>query len=137
VTPDDIRQLLFHAAAVRMPRLDGQSATQTRIGMVEDYLNLTAITRGELEEARLHTYAAMAKLHDEWDTIEGWETALRRSGSRITQQDVVEAKASLRPDLHDAIKDAKWLIRRLSEQIERLRVDDAAASRLYTMITGG
>lgn len=136
MTADTIREVLHAAAARHMPRLTQAASQPDRVASIEDYLNETAVLRDQLEEGRLHVHDAMRVLVEEWDALEGWETALPPRRER-TQRDIVDAKRKMRPELYGAIEDAKWLVRRLSEQIHRLEVDDANASRQYTVATGG
>lgn len=137
MTLEEIKATLFDAAKVRMPRFGPDQAPRERIELLEDYLNLTAVTRAELDEARLCAHAAVKALSDEWDAIQGWGMHLPGNG-RHTQADVDRAKAEIRPDLAGAVKDARWLVSRLTEQIDRLSRmgDDQVASRIYTLISG-
>jgi hypothetical protein len=137
VTLDEIRIVLHHSATVRMPRFEADATGRERVEMLEDYLNLTAVTRAELEEARLCAHAAHKDLADQWEAIKGYGMHLP-NGSRHSQADVTSAKAEIRPELHAALNEVKWLIARLTEQIDRLSHmgDDQVASRLYTLITG-
>lgn len=131
---DEVRLALFEAAKLRFPRLRELSSRTARVEALEDYLVETAIARGQLEEARLYVHEALDRLMAEWDDIEGWEMQL---ANRRTQDDIRRAKKTIRPDLHDSIRAGKHVAARLSEQIRRLEGDDAAASRVYTMVTGG
>lgn len=137
MTLQEIRACLHAAAKVRMPRFTEDMTSRERVDALEDYLNLTAITRAELEEARLYAQAALRELSVQWDAIEGWEIHIRRRRSEMTRADVAAAKAECRPDLHAGLTEAKWLVDRLSEQIHRISGmgDDQVASRLYTVIT--
>lgn len=135
MTLEEIREALGRSARLRMTRFDERMSAQDRVDALEDHLNATAVARAELEEARMYAAGVAHKLGDEWDRIQGWETHLRRS--QPTQEDVRRAKREIRPDLHDAIREARFLVARLSEQIHRLEQDDTVASRLYTIITGG
>ena len=139
MTLDEIRRVLHSAAAVRMPRLTPEMGSRERVDALEDYLNLTAVTRGELEEARLYAQGALHALSGEWEAIEGWEAHLRRRRADVAQHEITAAKAEIRPDLHEGIRDAKFLVARLGEQIDRLSHmgDDQVASRIYTLITAG
>lgn len=139
MTLEEIRQRLHAAAAVRMPRFTEDMTSRERVDALEDYLNLTAVTRGELEEARLYALSALHALTRDIEGIEGWEVHLRRRRSDATQADVRAAKREIRPDLLDAVDEAKFLADRLAEQIDRLSKmgDDQVASRLYTLITAG
>lgn len=136
---EEIRATLHAAATVRMPRLTEEMSANEKVDALEDYLNLTAVTRGALEEARLYAQGALHELSREWEAIEGWEAHLRRRRPDAAQHEVTRAKAECRPDLHDGIRDAKWLVARLGEQIDRLSKmgDDQVASRLYTLLTAG
>lgn len=136
MTVDEARQVVYAAARLRLPRLKDLGGTQARVAALEDYLVETAIHRGELEEARLHLQDALGELLEQWDMIEGWQQ-LTPALSKRTQDDIRRAKRTCRPDLHEGIRVAKNVIARLCEQIRRLEKDDDAASRLYTMVTGG
>jgi hypothetical protein len=138
VSVDEIREVLTRAAAVRMPRFTPEMHSRERVEILEDYLNLTAVARGELEEARLWAHMALRDLTQEWDDIKGWGMHLQGNG-RHTKDDVVAAKREVRPELHDGIKEAKWLVERLTDQIDRIGArmgDDQVASRIYTLIAG-
>lgn len=139
MTLDEIRALLHRNAALRMPRFTPEMAPRERVDALEDYLNLVAIARAELEEARLCAQGAVQILQEEYDGIIGWDLHLRRRRADPTQAEVHAAKREARPDLVGALDDAKWLVARLGEQIHRLGAmgDDQIASRLYTLITSG
>jgi hypothetical protein len=138
VSPQEIRELLHEAAKVRMPRFTDEQTSRERVDLLEDYLNLTAVTRGELEEARLYAQGALRDLTVQFDAIVGWEIHVKRRRQDVTKHDVTVAKAEIRPDLHAGMLEARWLVDRLSEQIHRISGmgDDQVASRLYTVITG-
>lgn len=137
MTLDEIRTVLHSAAKVAMPRFTEDMSGRERVEALEDYLNLTAVTRAELDHARLYAHGALKDLGDEWDAIQGWGMHLSGNG-RHTQADVTAAKAEIRPDLHSAMKEAKWLVDRITEQIDRLSHmgDDQVASRIYSLISG-
>jgi hypothetical protein len=139
MTLDEIRDVLTRGAAVRMTRFTPDMGPRQKVELLEDYLNQTAVMRGELEEARLWAHMALREMVDQWDDIKGWGLHLQGNGSRHTKDDVIAAKREIRPDLHDALKEVKFLVERLSEQIERLGSrmgDDQVASRIYTLISG-
>jgi hypothetical protein len=135
MTAEAIKQTLYDAARLRMPRRDRDATLGFNIEQIEDYLTETAIARGELEEARLYAKDAMDKLVDDWADIDpdGYEPFL--NGKR-TIAAVDRAKALAEPEIHVGIKEARRLVDRLTDQIKRLELDDRAASRRYTMITG-
>lgn len=136
---EEIHSALTRAAAVRMPRFTPDMGAREKVELLEDYLNLTAVTRAELEEARLWAHMALRELGERWDAIQGWGLHLPSSNGRHTKDDVIAAKREIAPELHDGLKEAKWLVERISEQIERLGArmgDDQVASRIYTLIAG-
>jgi hypothetical protein len=137
MTVDEIRETLYVAARLRMPRRDADATLTWNIEQVEDYLIQTAVTRGELEEARLHAKDALDELADQWLLLDpaGYEPHLP-TGVRTTQAAVERAKALAEPDLAASVKQCRRLIDRLSDQIKRLELDDKAASRRYSMMTG-
>lgn len=133
-----IKDTLARNADVTMPRFHSGMEARDRVEALEDYLNLTAVTRAELEEARLWAHMALKELGDQWDRITGWGMHLPSSG-RQTKDDVIAAKREINPDLHAALTEARFLVERITEQIDRLGSrmgDDQVASRLYTLIAG-
>lgn len=137
MTLEEIRQVLHTSAKVTMPRFTEEMGPRERVEILEDYLNLTAVTRAELDHARLCAHGALKDLGDEWDQIQGWGMHLSGNG-RHTQADITAAKAEIRPELHAAMKEARWLVDRITEQIDRLSKmgDDQVASRIYSLISG-
>ena len=133
---EEIRAVLDRALRLRMPRFGAEQGVRDRIDALDTYLGETAIARGELEEARFYAYEAGRALKEEWDAIAGWETVIDKSSRNRTQADVEEAKRTINPGLWEGIQEAKYLVERLTDQIKRLTLDDAAASRRYTMLTG-
>lgn len=137
MTPKEVRELLYRAAKIMVPRFVGREETPTarqKIDEMEDHLFLIARWRCSLEEARLWMHDATRKLEDEWEDIEGWQTVAEGK----TKQDVVNAKKTLKPELYDGIREGKFLIERLSEQVRRLeRDEEQTISRAYTLISGG
>jgi hypothetical protein len=138
VTLEEIRAALTAAADVRMPRFTPDMGGREKVELLEDYLNLTAVARGELEHARLWAHMALRELTVQWDEIQGWGMHLQSNG-RHTKDDVINAKREIRPDLYAGLTEAKWLVERLTEQLDRLGSrmgDDQVASRIYTLIAG-
>ncbi len=141
---DECRDVLRAVSEVKMPNLrDQPSELPTgvqfgtwKIEQLESYLLLTAEARQEALLAKLMIQESLDVLQAQWDEIEGWEVELPTNGKR-TQAEVVEAKRRTRPDLYSSIQTGKRLVDRLTEQVKRLEKDDAATSRVYTIITGG
>lgn len=141
---EECRETLRAVSLVKMPNLrerpeelpTGVQFGTWKIEQLESYLLLTAEARQEALLAKLMIQESLDVLQAEWDEIEGWEVELP-TGGRRTQEDVVQAKRRVNPDLYSSIQTGKRLIDRLTEQVKRLERDDAATSRVYTIITGG
>jgi hypothetical protein len=141
---EECRETLRAVSLVKMPNLrerpeelpTGVQFGTWKIEQLESYLLLTAEARQEAQLAKLIVQEALDVLQAQWDEIEGWELELPSEGRR-TQEQVVQAKRRVNPDLYSSIQTGKRLIDRLSEQVKRLERDDAASSRVYTIITGG
>lgn len=141
---EECRETLRAVSLVKMPNLrerpeelpTGVQFGTWKIEQLESYLLLTAEARQEAQLAKLIVQEALDVLQAQWDEIEGWEVELPSEGRR-TQEQVVQAKRRVNPDLYSSIQTGKRLIDRLSEQVKRLERDDAASSRVYTIITGG
>jgi hypothetical protein len=152
-TPEQCRQILYRVARLRIPNVRQELTPEERgqvfgdeplppgpagkIIRLEGFMVDSAIARGDAEEAALYMQAAVKRLEDEWDAIEGWETLLPATASERTEKAVVRAKRQLKPELYDGIREGKWLADKLKTQARRLERDEEACSRLYTMATGG
>lgn len=126
------REKLAAAAKLRMPRIPREQGARARIEALEDYLLETAWHQGELSEARLLLYDSLRTVDQEWEQLAGWEPFRRGK----TDASIDHAKAQLRPELAQARSQAKYLIARLTEEIDRLERDATKASRAYTLATG-
>jgi hypothetical protein len=129
-TPSECREILFRVAKLRLPdtrktvdpvpdeEFGGMPAPMgaMKVHELEGYMVDCAIGRGEAEEAALYMQAAVKKLEDDWDQIEGWQTNLPPNPKERTKGAVVEAKRMLRPDLYDGIREGKWLADKLKSQ---------------------
>lgn len=122
------------SVGLRMPVFAAGTSPSSKIGQLEDYLLLTAYTQGELTEVRMDWMCSLVPIRDEWDHMPNEEWAhLRRTR---TETAVTHAKRMARPDLYDQMLDHDWMIKRLSEEFDRMEREAARASRVYTMITG-
>lgn len=135
----EIRTTLFTAAKLRIPRFEEHETQGQRIDKLESYLLLSARTGGALEEARLYCQQALHDLTKQWEALDGWDIHVPAGTKARTGPVIREAKRLFAPDLHDSIEECRWLIARLTEQIQRLNKmgDDQVASRIYTMMGGG
>jgi hypothetical protein len=131
MTVEEIELVLYTAADVKMPRFTEELTARERVDILEDYLNLTAVTRCDLERARLYGHASLKLIADQWEQVP--------CPPKKTLRERTEARAEMAPELYASLKHAQWLIARLNEQIDRLSHmgDDQVASRLYTLIVGG
>jgi hypothetical protein len=138
VTIDEVRKVLFDAATLRMPRFDDRDTTGMRIEKLETYLLKIAMKRGDLEEGRLHIQQALRNFQLQWEALTGWEVHAPATERARTQAAIRDAKRMVDQPLYDALEECKWLIARLTEQINRLSKmgDDQIASRTYTLLAG-
>jgi hypothetical protein len=137
--PQQVREVLYGAAQLTFPsRKDEEGRVRPpreRIELLEDHYVECATARQGLEEAALWMQDAVKRLEDQWDAIEGWQTAM--GAGEKTQKAIVAAKRTLKPDLYDGIREGKWLADKCRTQVKRLERDEDAVSRLYTMLGAG
>lgn len=132
MTHELISEALAESAGLRMPVFEDGVPGSEKIGQLESYLLLTAFGQGKLSEERLGLYADLRDARKEWSELVGFEALVKRR----TDTAVDEAKAQLRPDLHQQVRDLEWKVKRLTEEIDRLERDATKCSRVYTFITG-
>lgn len=130
------KHLLHAHAELRMPRFQSDDVARVKIERLEDFMGEVAVARGNLEEARLWADHIRHTLDDDWTKIEGWQQGMSKP-DKATGPQITEAKRRVRPDIYDAIREAKWVVARLTDQIKRLEKDEENASRRYTLIVGG
>lgn len=134
----EIRTRLEDAIQIRMPRFDPNSGPRDKISGLEDYMNLVAVKRAELEEALFWTWEAKKLIKDQWDGIEGWEPMLGRSErQKPTKEAIASAKRQVNGQVYEAYREVNGLTEMIGRQIRRLELDQDAASRIYTLIVGG
>ena|ERR1035437_5615929 len=123
---------LVTSYGLRIPLFEAGTMPRTKIDALESYLLLTAWTQGELAEERFRVLAELTTLEHEWSHMDGWQGSQRTR----TELAVEDAKRKLRPELYDLLTERKWIVKRLSEEIDRLEGDATKVSRVYTFITG-
>lgn len=125
---------LVTSIELRVPVFERGTAPRMKIDALEEYLLLSAHVQGDLTEERLDWMSRLVPLKDEWDHLpqEDWGH-LRRTR---TETAVTHAKRQVRPELYDDMMDIDWMIKRLTEEIDRMERDASKCSRAYTMITG-
>lgn len=136
MTTEEIKALLHQHATLRMPRIDPGDGTSYKVERLDTFLQEAAVARGNLEEARLYADHARHKLEGQWDEIQGWEMHLGVPLKKATGPQVTAAKRKASPTLYESIREAKWLVARLGDQISRIDKDEDVASRRYTLLTG-
>jgi hypothetical protein len=134
VTVEEIRERLFTALPLRVPRFDPSGPAQDKIAAMETYLLETAYHRAELEEARYWLVEAGKELRGRWERVEGHEAML---GSKATKEQVDKAKAEIDPETGAALAEARDLMTAIDRQIKRFGgTDYEAVSRAYTLAVG-
>lgn len=125
---------LTTSIGLRVPVFDRGTPPRTKIEALEEYTLLSAHVQGDLTEERLEWMSRLVPLQDQWDHMpqEEWGH-LRRTR---TETAVTHAKRVARPDLYDEIQEIQWMIKRLTEEIDRMDKDASKVSRAYTMLTG-
>lgn len=125
---------LVTSLGLRVPVFERTAPPRQKIDALEEYLLLSANVQGDLTEERLDWMSRLVPLSSEWEHIpqEEWGH-LRRTR---TETAVTHAKREARPDLYDEMMDIEWMIKRLTEEIDRMERDATKVSRAYTMITG-
>jgi hypothetical protein len=130
----EIQQSIHDVARLRMPQLSDDMSPRVKIEALESYLLETAIARGVLEEGRLTLEDAYEEIDEKWLNLAGWEVHLR--GKPKSQVEIDEAKREVEPDLFYSRRRCRKLLRQVGNQVRRMERDDAACSRIYTMLTG-
>lgn len=130
---EDCKRLLHEHAKLRAPLFEKTEAASASIEKLENYMGDIAVARGDLEEARLTVDHARHTLEDKWNAIGGWQ---QQVGSKATGPQIIEAKKTIDPETYEGLREAKFLIAKLSDQIRRLEKDEENTSRRYTMLTG-
>jgi hypothetical protein len=131
----ECKRLLHLHAEVRMPDFTPDDSSTFKIDALENYMGTLARARGDLEEARLWADHMRFNLEDEWEKVEGWQQHLSNP-SKATGPQIARAKRQIKPHVYEGIRDAKWAVARLTDQIKRLEKDEENASRRYAMLTG-
>jgi hypothetical protein len=125
----ELPECLATSITLRIPVVDPAKSLSDRIAEIESYLLLAAFNQGQLAEERLRVHQELREMEYEWATLEGWE-ALR--GRARTNASIDDAKRQLQPDLWKRIESARWLIKRVTEEYDRLDSDGDRCSRLLT-----
>lgn len=123
---------LTTAKQLRIPTFEKGTSPRMKIDELETYLLLGAHTQGDLSEERLDLLVKLKPLQNQWEHLDGWESLKQTR----TEAGVKDAKRRINPDLYDQIQDLEWMVKRLTEEIDRLERDATKVSRVYTMITG-
>jgi hypothetical protein len=143
----DAKRILFEASRLRVPNIREAKAGEgvvrhtrqdEKIHLLETYAVDAARWRSHLEEARLWMDEVVHRLNNEWIKVEGWEANLPegKKPKDATKEVIAEAKRKTRPDLFDALDEARHVSRQLSAQVRRIEKDEERVSRIYTFIVG-
>jgi len=141
-----LKGMLDRVVAIKMPSQirmgrengDGERTPlqpREKIEQLESYLLLTAEARQLAHSCQVAASDALFDCAVEMES--GWENYLPGSRAKATGPQIAEAKKKAHPETFKRSQRLDWLVKRFGEQIRRLEQDDAAASRVYTLITGG
>lgn len=125
---------LSTSLGLRIPVFARDTPPRQKIDALEEYLLLSAFTQGELSEERFDWKARLVPLEAEWEHIPDHEWQAHRRTR--TETAVKHAKRIARPKLYDEIQDVEWMVKRLTEEMDRMERDATKVSRVYTFITG-
>lgn len=129
VGPDWKRTTTMEASIeVRVPTFTADDSSSFKIGQLEDWVLGTAAIAGALSRERLIAHEELAAAVDAWDKID--------AGFGKSQADTRKAKTMLRPDLDGIIRQRRWIVERLTEEIDRFEREYVKVSRAYRMIEG-
>lgn len=120
--------VLARSVDLRFPNLE-ELPEGDRPEKLEFFIAAGARMRGELADLRLRASFALKGAERDWDAIVGCRGK--------TKAEENAAKARLKPDLWKLIQDARWVTERCTEEMKRHDADFDAASRAYTILSGG
>jgi hypothetical protein len=132
MTEPNLPDCLTVSLGLRVPVFEKDKSPREKIDELESYLLLSAYTQGELTEERMTWLVGAVVLQMKWDHLDGWQH-LRRTRTELAVRD---AKRQIAPELYDRLQANEWMVKRLSEEIDRMERDATKISRAYTMITG-
>lgn len=132
VFPEIGESVLARSVALRFPDLEQLPETD-RPEKLEFFIAAGARMRGELADLRLRASFALKGAEAEWDLMTGWELNRREK----TKAGENAAKARTKPVLWKFIQDGRWVVERCTEEMKRHDADFDAASRAYTILSGG
>lgn len=132
----EIESVLERALPLRSPTLSPDDSGRRKIEVLQDYMLQTATVCGGLYEAKHWLVAVTDRLASEWQNLEGWEVALKRTRAKATKEEIDAAKVQVAPALHAAGRRARHLRASVIDQITRLEREGDRMSRAYTMLSG-
>lgn len=124
-------EVLQRSLVMRAPRYDKDKGRRERIDELEAYLLESAFMQGELTETRVDFEQTLWPLEEVWANLTGWEH-LRRTR---TETAVTAAKRMVDPETYNAMEDIKWIITKLTQEIDRMERDSSKVSRAFSMET--
>ena len=130
---EECKRILHQHATLRMPVFTADDNTGFKVDKIENYMGDLAVARGDLEEARLWADHIRHTLEETWEKVDGWQ---QQVPAKATGPQIVEAKRKIDPATYAALRECKWVIAKLTDQIKRLEKDEENGSRRYTLLTG-
>lgn len=131
---EEIEGVLTEALALKSPRWGPDDTPSVKVAAIEDHMVAAAHLSGRLVECRHWLRAMTMSLGEQWEALQGWETALKRPRAKATKQDIEASKIAVAPQLFAAGKKASALRASVDDQIARLEREDRTMSRLYTLV---
>lgn len=137
MTLEEIEAALAAALSLRSPILAPDDSGRRKIEVLQNYMLLTAHVSGDLVEAKHWLAALIDRLAGQWESLAGWEVALKRPRAKATKAEIDQAKIVVEPQLYAAGRKARALRESVVDQIARLEREERVMSRAYTMLSGG
>lgn len=133
------RELLELAAALRVPlwrtgpdaKHEELRSPYEKLDALEEYSLTCGFYQGELHEARLRAYEELVEHERRWADVQPITT---RNKTETARED---SKREANPALWEALRETRWLIARLTEEVDRLERDKALCSRIWGRYSGG
>lgn len=119
---------------LRVPVFATATPPRQRVDQLESYLLLAAFHQGEIAAERLDLYDDIRLDEEDWRRIPTEEWEQHRTGTTLRSID--DAKEVVRPQLAESLREKRWKLARMNEEIDRLERDATKVSRAYTLISG-
>ena len=120
--------MLRDSLAHRDPRYDPKTSRSVRVGGLENHLLLSACVQADLHEERIAWERELWELDQRWAHVRDWEHNLVGR----TEKAIIAAKAQAAPELYAKKRGAEWIVKLLTQEIDRMESDATKVSRAMT-----